>query len=394
MTPASGSPRSSPPRQVAAPSASHGSSPAATRHSTSQARWLARVDPPPKSVPVAIATPAARASRTLSSARAWRSRIRVRRSGSVKRSIEVVVAKLRHERKIASVETRAVPRAAISATTAASSSIPCSIESTPAATPTRAPARSPEWAVTLMPRACAAAITGTSSSADQGATPGLRPVQVELEQVGAVVELADREAQQLVGVVRLPRSGAGHRAGAVQPRPGCPDVREARTTPPPVAHAQAEGAQAPVDRVLHPRRPDVARPAHARRGHQARVALGDGEEPLGRIVDAIDPVGAAGQGQVAVAVDHARHERRAARVDDVGSARNLALVVARTDPCDHAVRNEDARAQPQTIRAPVGEGTVPVERRLSSGHPIGTDRRVRSRMLWPRLNVLPTPVVW
>ncbi|HEX7399212.1 MAG TPA: hypothetical protein VF302_05545 [Candidatus Limnocylindrales bacterium] len=32
-----------------------------------------------------------------------------------------------------------------------------------------------------------------------------------------------------------------------------------------------------------------------------------------------------------------------------------------SDPCDHAVRNEDARARPQAIRAPVGEGTVPVE---------------------------------
>ena len=54
MAPAPGSPSSAPPRHVAAASASHGSRPAATRHSTSQASWLARVEPPPKSVPVAI----------------------------------------------------------------------------------------------------------------------------------------------------------------------------------------------------------------------------------------------------------------------------------------------------------------------------------------------------
>ena len=63
IVPASSSPSSSPPRQVAAASASHGSRPASTSDSTSQASWLARSEPPPKSVPAAILTPAARASR-------------------------------------------------------------------------------------------------------------------------------------------------------------------------------------------------------------------------------------------------------------------------------------------------------------------------------------------
>src|SRR5207245_11783039 len=58
IRPASGSPSSSPPRTVAEDSASHGWSPASTSASTSHARWFARRDPPPKSVPVAIRTPA------------------------------------------------------------------------------------------------------------------------------------------------------------------------------------------------------------------------------------------------------------------------------------------------------------------------------------------------
>ena len=59
MTPASGSPRSSPPRQVAERQRlPRLAGPASTSCSTSQASWFARVDPPPKSVPVAIETPA------------------------------------------------------------------------------------------------------------------------------------------------------------------------------------------------------------------------------------------------------------------------------------------------------------------------------------------------
>ena len=53
---------------VAAVSASYGSSPASTSDSTSHAMWFALVDPPPKSVPAAIRTPAAYAMRTLSAA--------------------------------------------------------------------------------------------------------------------------------------------------------------------------------------------------------------------------------------------------------------------------------------------------------------------------------------
>ena len=78
---------------------------------------------------------------------------------------------------------------------------------------------------------------------------GLRPVEIELEQVGAVIELAHRKPQQLVGVLRLDRSVAGHRPGAVQPCAGGADVRDARSAAPPVADAEAQCPHATIDRV-------------------------------------------------------------------------------------------------------------------------------------------------
>ena len=57
-----------------------------------------------------------------------------------------------------------------------------------------------ECAVTFAPRACAATTTGTISSAVQGDDAALGAVEVELEEVGAIVELARRVPQQLVRV--------------------------------------------------------------------------------------------------------------------------------------------------------------------------------------------------
>src|SRR5437763_735993 len=64
IRPACPSPRSSPPARVAATRASRGVSPAATSSSASQARCPARTEPPPKSEPVAIRTPARFAAAT------------------------------------------------------------------------------------------------------------------------------------------------------------------------------------------------------------------------------------------------------------------------------------------------------------------------------------------
>ena len=75
----------------------------------------------------------------------------------------------------ASVETRTVPRPAMSAATSASSSKPCSIASTPPATPARAPDSRPLWAVTFAPRAWAASTTRRISAAVHGEASGSGP---------------------------------------------------------------------------------------------------------------------------------------------------------------------------------------------------------------------------
>src|SRR5207249_1514657 len=94
IRPASASPSSSPPRIVADASASAGFSPASTSDSTSHARWFARSDPPPKSVPVAIRTPARWASWTLSIARSRRRAVRSFPSSLTNRGNVVVCAEV------------------------------------------------------------------------------------------------------------------------------------------------------------------------------------------------------------------------------------------------------------------------------------------------------------
>ena len=153
------------------------------------------------------------------------------------------------KQKRSMTETRTVPRPAMSAATSASSSKPCSIASTPPATPARAPDSRPLWAVTFAPRPWAASTTRRISPAVHGDVVRIRPVEVELEEVGAVVELADRVRQQLVGVVghdgvRRRRQGSS----LVEPRAGGADVRELRPRRPAVADAEAQRPPLAVDR--------------------------------------------------------------------------------------------------------------------------------------------------
>src|ERR1022692_101453 len=173
--PACGSRNTSPPRQVAAPSASHGSRPARTRHSTSQARWPARTDPPPKSPPAARASPAAGAVRTLSSAPWSRSAVRCRPAGAVNRSIVVVNPKPSTECRTDSVETTVTRLAASIRATSASIVNPCSSVSTAASAASRQLASPVACAATVAPRACTASPPRRTSCADQGAMPASGP---------------------------------------------------------------------------------------------------------------------------------------------------------------------------------------------------------------------------
>jgi hypothetical protein len=106
---------------------------------------------------------------------------------------------------------------------------------------------------------------------------GVGAVQVELDEVGAVIELGQRGREQFV------------------PVPGL--------------HAET-GRQQPGD---------------------SDPGSGHGEQPVRRVAAPVDPVRAAGQGQVAVPVDHPGHDRGAARVHDLAVGGQLTFVVRGAD---------------------------------------------------------------
>ena len=173
ITPASGSPSSSPPRHVALTPAP----PTARGRPRRAARPPRRAGSPASSrrrsrCPVAIETPPP-GGRSRSRPRRVRA---APRSGPgppslAKRGSSVVVANVCHDAMTASVDTRRTPLRTMAAATSASSSNPCSRASTPASAPARAPARYPLCAVTRAPRAWTAATTRRSSSTDHGLTP-------------------------------------------------------------------------------------------------------------------------------------------------------------------------------------------------------------------------------
>jgi hypothetical protein len=217
---------------------------------------------------------------------------------------------------------------------------------------------------------------GSKLGARPGRDAGLGAVQVELQEICPVVELAERQRQQLVGILRFDRSFAGHRSGPIDPCARGSHMREARPAAPAIPDSEAEGPDPAVNRIGDPRRTYVARPADAGAGHEPAVRLGDGQKPLGRIVYAGDPVGPARQRQVAVAIDHAGNESRAARIDYIGHVRGPVrlrpLVILRPDPRDPAVDDQDADSQLQPVRPAVGKSAIPIQRR---SHVLETCRR-------------------
>ena len=149
---------------------------------------------------------------------------------------------------------------------------------------------------------------------------GVGAVQVELDEVGAVVELAERGGEQLVAVPRLHGQARRQQADRGDPGPGGAHVRPVPAALPAVADAEAERPGGGAGRIGAARGADVAGPAHAGAVLQLAVGFGHGEQAIGRVAAPVDPVRAAGQGEVAVPVDHPRHDRGAARVDDLGAA--------------------------------------------------------------------------
>ena len=163
----------------------------------------------------------------------------------------------------ASVLTSVVPRPAISAATAASRSNPCSIESTPPSTASRAPLEPPR--VGCHPGA--ARVHGLCHARDLVRRPRryvhVRPVHVQLDEVGAGIQLADGGAEQLVRVAGLDRPVHRGHAGREQPAPGGAQVRSVERGPP-----IGLGRRWPGPARAHP--PGRRRSASRRRASSAR----------------------------------------------------------------------------------------------------------------------------
>ena len=251
--------------------------------------------------------------------------------------MRVVRPKEMNERRTVSVVTSTTPLAAISRATSASSWLPCSTESTPPATATRTPASSPTCAATLAPRAWTASVTRPHLAQRPRRARRVARVEVDLHQVGAVVELPDRQRQQLVAVARLDPDAGRQGAGPRHPGPRGADRRELRAV-----LAIGRGRRSPGHGAGRP--PDRRRPASRRRAASGcRRSRRGGRspprtpQPLRRVGEAVEPSRPAGAGDVAVRIDHPRHDRGAGRVDHLRVARVL-LPVDRADPADDARR--------------------------------------------------------
>src|SRR6266542_4241385 len=89
--------------------------------------------------------------------------------------------------------------------------------------------------------------------------------------------------------------------------------------------------------------------------------LGDLEQFVRRIGAAVDPMRSSRQGDVTVGVDHARDDRRAARVDHAGFLWEIALIGSRSDPDDTVAVDEHAHTSPGGLRWSVRERCVSIE---------------------------------
>ena len=244
--PACGSPSTSPPRQVADAERLPGLSPARTSAFDLPGEVPARTDPPPKSLPAAIGTPAACATRMLASATSSRSAMRRPLSGPVKRSRVVVVAKPCHECRTESVDTTRYP-------VGREHPRDVRVDREPVLQRVdgrlgREPAIGQASAV--RGDGGAACVHGVDDPPHLVSGPrgdvGVRAVQVQLDQVGAVVELAEGGREQRVGVPDFDGQAGRQRAAPGHPGSGRPHVGIARPAPPLVPQGQREGAFAPV----------------------------------------------------------------------------------------------------------------------------------------------------
>ena len=194
------------------------------------------------------------------------------------------------------------------------------------------------------------------------AVPGGR-VHVDLDQVRADVQLVQRGVPQIRPVHGHPQIRV---ALLADPGPGDAHVRRALLATVLVAHADRERD------AVGGRRADVTCPEDARLRESSRVVARDLPEHVRRIVAALDPVTSALHGEVAVAIDHCRHDRGAPGIDDLRALRIGGIV--RADPCDPAVVDREAHAGATQGARAIGERGV---MHHGPGH-----RRMLGRQTW------------
>src|SRR5437867_1393777 len=92
----------------------------------------------------------------------------------------------------------------------------------------------------------------------------LRSVEVELEEVRAVIELGRRGLEEGGAVIRLDREASREDAAVADPGSRDADPRSTHVRSPPFSHAKGEGAPPSIPWIHRERRPDVAGPSHTR----------------------------------------------------------------------------------------------------------------------------------
>ena len=205
-------------------------------------------------------------------------------------------------------------------------------------------------------------------------------VHVDLHEIGAEVELMERRVLQAIVIGGDPHVRV---AGLADPGPRDAHVRIPALPRELVAHVERDRP------AIGARRADVTSPQHARLDETVRVLTRDLPQHGRRIAAAHDPVTAALHREVAVAVDHARHDDRATGVDD-GRALLIDLVV-RADRLDLPARDRDAHAEPERVGRAVGERGVVKDR---AGHlvlPAGPVLPPAGPVLPPAGPVCPSP---
>jgi hypothetical protein len=204
-----------------------------------------------------------------------------------------------------------------------------------------------------------------------GRHPPLGPVQVQLDEVGPVVELSQRGGQQPVRILHLDGQAARKRRAFRQPGTRRADVRVLGVSLPAVSQVERERPLLAVARVGPPGRADVADPAHPGADQGRGIPLGGLQQRGRRVGAARYPLRAAWQGQVTVAVDHAGNDGGSACVDHLRAGPGGRGGLSVEDACQDAGLDPDAHRRTQRGTGSVCQCRAFEEHCLSHVRPSG-----------------------